>query len=834
MANESTYYKRYSRSQRVQNSEETFDKGMSFTKAPLAQGFHRLLVNYNFIDDGASLIPRSGLRVNSMMLPLQVHAKIGMTRSPIAVACRDVVEEDDKHNRLVVCGELDEPLNKVTDTGLYTGSARMYVMDSNGGVIDTFKEYGINARDTYFIDLNKPVGASEGIRTYFNVPQNRKVHDMIVEDSDYVATHVGCFAYGNTYYCFNTNKQLMRSVYKPAGDLEAHYESEVLPARNVTPKEAVLWGYNMLHETPYNFTDSYFAGTIQLLGLLPYDKATNQIKLSPMVNETFKLRCFYQGAQGTKYKIVWEWKETSGTTWNNIATQEIEITASTIPQLSQDFSSPAEAIMVRVQAYKWKDTAYETLVEKVMTVGFSFSKTGYGTSANLDLKTYDLTKAAGMVYWQNRLFLYGLAQDPTILFASEINDPSYFPYPNNTDIFDEPIVHAMPFLDNLLVFTRSKLIQLTVSEDGATWTRKTIQGNLDFTDWDVHLIQIVKNMVFFKSGNYYYMVVPKTVSLRNELAIAPVSKSIEYLLDDFSVVTKDLIELIYGYKGTLELVHYFNYLDYEDVNNVYVFRTSDGLLINVALLYNTLSRTWRIHIYESQSIYKPFKQDATKQGILMARVVLTYENVGFDPMDVLGIQFLEYDKSTVSDFYVPQGTRYQVNGGVYAPDAGAMQAAYALLHKYKNYQLLDTGYRDHTLDYNKRYREIQFKFNNISKETLHFGTDFILDGETRVPMMEYNVEHITDVEDPNVGLIYISATPIDAISVPGNTILGSGEEDMNAWQLDVSRFPEVMLWKARMEVSGKGFAPRFRLLSKNESRYEFLGYTWVFRSMNSR
>ena len=40
-------------------------------------------------------------------------------------------------------------------------------------------------------------------------------------------------------------------------------------------------------------------------------------------------------------------------------------------------------------------------------------------------------------------------------------------------------------------------------------------------------------MVFFKSGNYYYMVVPSLRSMTGELVLAPISKNIEFFLKQF-------------------------------------------------------------------------------------------------------------------------------------------------------------------------------------------------------------------------------------------------------------------------------------------------------------
>ena len=57
----------FKRGHRVQNIEETFAKGMSYTSAPLAEGYNRVLVNLDMQDSGNSVTPRLGLRADSYM-----------------------------------------------------------------------------------------------------------------------------------------------------------------------------------------------------------------------------------------------------------------------------------------------------------------------------------------------------------------------------------------------------------------------------------------------------------------------------------------------------------------------------------------------------------------------------------------------------------------------------------------------------------------------------------------------------------------------------------------------------------------------------------------------
>ena len=63
-------FKSYQREQRLHLTEESFKSGMYYTHTPLKEGFSRLLVNFNYKDNGEALIPRSGLRVTELaMLP---------------------------------------------------------------------------------------------------------------------------------------------------------------------------------------------------------------------------------------------------------------------------------------------------------------------------------------------------------------------------------------------------------------------------------------------------------------------------------------------------------------------------------------------------------------------------------------------------------------------------------------------------------------------------------------------------------------------------------------------------------------------------------------------
>jgi len=392
-------------------------------------------------------------------------------------------------------------------------------------------------------------------------------------------------------------------------------------------------------------------------------------------------------------------------------------------------------------------------------------------------------------------------------------------------------------LDNLLVFTASKLYLLTLSLDGMSWNKKLIQANLNISPWDVHLIQQVKNMVFFKSGNYYYMVVPKGFTGTGDLAIAPISRpNMENFFDNFPAAVDKILKTMYDYNDGIELAHYYNYMDYEDVHNVYVFKTTKGCYLNFVVLYDTVQRAWRIYIHESQEILVPFKQDATKKGTLMslAAVNQRWKKTTVKTGLVPALQFINFSRATASDFYVPHGTKMWPAIDALPADYENIQDKLDAQKFFDNRQLLDTGNRDHNSDFKKRYREIQMKFNNVSQKAIKVYNDFYIDGAERISMYNYIVNHVTDPLDPEYGTIFVQQLLQDPTILPGATVLAPADEEEGYWTLDTSAFPGATITKVRVTVSGKGYAPRLRLLTVNEELYELLNLSFVSRELNSR
>ena len=181
------------------------------------------------------------------------------------------------------------------------------------------------------------------------------------------------------------------------------------------------------------------------------------------------------------------------------------------------------------------------------------------------------------------------------------------------------------------------------------------------------------------------MVVP-SMKAEGGLVVAPISRNINTLLETFAESVAEIFEKLYHYTGTLGLVHYYNYLDFEDIHNVYSFKTEDDKLLNFTLLYNTVSRSWRIYVFESERILRPYEQDATNTGTLITLtpceqriLVVAEESFSILPC----IQFLKYDIINVEDFYIGQESKYYPELTEALPDASEIYD-----HKlYSNYQI---------------------------------------------------------------------------------------------------------------------------------------------------
>ena len=790
-------FKSSSRSPRTVNTEETFTGGMHYTDNPLMDNYAKLLVNYDIDNSGSILSPRPGLRVEDGFEYKDGSADELSDRLPedaFITNLKRFYKKDVAHTSVI----LGQPnLNASTNAGVYSGDAYTAVLN------EASKKYV----------PRKLLGTP-----HYTQPQSVKMHDMSLALPLANPKVIGTFAWNGDYYYF--------ADVKGEGALckAAFEESELcLKSSKITPKvlepTQVTNGYNMLSEDPYNFTCAYNASmgdTILLTGLLPYTNTEDpKLYLKPRVGDAVKFHLFYAVANKdtpTGYKFTFEWSEPTSGTWNTFGELDYKTGVPTkgegpAPIVAALQGIPDKLVYIRAVAYKYitsdSGKVLNDYPESVVTYTLDLTASVNITQFSEDLPEYTLTASKGLCYWADRLVCYGCPEDPNMLFVSDLNDPTYFPYPNNIDTFDEPIMYVTPYLkDNLLVFTKTQLYMLTLSADYLSWTQTLIQSNLDITEWDLNCIQIVKNMVLFKSGNYYYMVVPKTTASTG-LTIAPISKNMEKFFDNFEQSIKDLFSEVYSYTKKFELIHYYNYLDYEAIHNVYLFRTEEGVLVNVDLIYNSNKRYWKVYVYESAGVLAPFVDSATARGSLLS-IAHRRSYIGFQ------VQKFSADPKQKKDSYWDR----------------------AVLHSsaqiFKNYQYINTGYREIASNLKKRFRELQFELDNTSQTALKFYVNFYIDGDPRRYCYKGAAESYYDWVDKKNYVVFSQQLDEDMVNkLPSTTAL-------NLWTLNESVFPEAYFWKIRVPVSGKGYTPQMQILSQNEEAYDLLNISWVYRMMYTR
>ena len=912
-SNELQQFKKFNRNRRIQYSDESFASGIKYATSPLAAGFARNLVNFDLGEDGDSLLPRQGLRVFEVTQDLDYldrewyDAGASYIEKQIYHAT-EVIEEDGNTYRQVLLGNVNFTEENKNDA-VKTGNLDLLTIYPKG--TKAVREYDND--EVEVLGQHTEIYDPDKYEFFFNSPAEASIHGVKLADPSIIATHIGtemATEGSKKYYCFRRNKETGKTepVFITFDKELGHYVFEVLEVQETTAYNASLSMYNMLQENPYVFNDKYTGvPSLQFMGVYVTDLDGKQ-RQATYKNTEYYFRMNYAVAKNQKYKVVWEWKEPVVSNWTEIETQYYDFSQEEPPKMQIKWAAPTSTAILRIQAYpydmtretvdlitfattaptgtagqkffdpdlrkiytfqdgEWKDSRfpltsvlyrrlddnnalfrwggkemlptdeYNYISSNAMLVNVTFGEAMSDSSQNLDYTTYDLSTGRGMVTWGQRVCIYAPDKGLNMLFVSEPNNPAWFPFPRNVSLFNENIIKCIAYLDYLLVFTTDAIYQLTISENGDGWTEKCLQKNLKIQMSDVGLIKIIKNMVFFKSNNYFYMVVPNSTSITG-LTVAPISTNIEVFLDGFEEAVEEIMIEVYDNKRDYELVRFRNHINYKNIYNQYTFKTAQGPYLNLFLIYNIETRYWTTYCIESRTFLDSYKIDVADVNIYMA----------YTPRNMLGklthdIQFLKFEDDR-HDFYIAPFLNVTDDNEQYCIDNQV----------FKNYQYIDTGYREQESDFKKRFRELQFKLNNYAQVDLKFYTEFMIDGYLRQHDSQYEIHQVVDKQDPRYGVItYDRIYASDAgQDIPGATILGETpliydeEDDMYyhnpeeqtvdklMWKLDVSEFPETVFWKTRFPVSGKGYVPRLKILNMDEETYEMLNISWVFRMLYSR
>lgn len=798
---------------RTMTTESNFNQGMKYTTSPLEEGFAKLLVNYELKDDGNKLVPRGAEQLQ------YVTEKTNATNQMI-LAVGDIyitANEDAVTVRAALIGSYNDGI--IDNIGIaYEYESKLYYRDVNIEKI-------VDDDSTY---VPATLVAKEGCT---------RVHGINLENPTY-STPYGILE-GNLYTVglWNNVPYLCELVIEHNTSTDYRpYLRQVVPYE-VAPAQAINFGYNMLKANPYTFSNGISPyNDIQLTGVVPYDTNDNLL-LSARPGTEIKFKLSYKYPQqdltnNDKYYVQWEIQD------NDAGTNPQVIT----PWYASPVYTPGDAIAmvyaptitnfslivkvyrkseVDAQKEEWDENSnlqavcskndFVTPAQVTVLASYYLASSDNANNRNVDAVNYALSTAKGMCMWCNRLVLWGVYGADSAIFVSDVNRPDYFPFPNNSDIFDSEVLNCIPYLTEMLVFTRNSIYKCTLNEDGIGFNSRVVQANIHISADDAACIESVQNMVYFRSSDSYYMIVPKYSVNTGEYGVstAPISRPIQYLLENFDKCVREILTTVLDYAGDasdIDLTYNsaYSYVDGNSVHNVYNIIYNNNINCLLHLNYDTVLRTWYITLqqidgdYNIHSVFIPNTAGHCYMLGLTADSVYTYY----------------FDETNM----VPNTTTPIVNGTV----------DFTNLFKYKARQCIITGYRNFSDELKKRFREMQFCVNTfVQNENIKFHTGFVVDDCEEKAVYTYELEYDDDSDSDSYGTAYVNRIYTDEVVTPTHTVLGM-------WELGVDKFTGTTMYKVRDHVTGKGYGGSYTIISETTVPYELLHISWVYRTMFAR
>jgi len=804
-------YKNYQRNQRKIVTETTFNKGMAYTDNPLLDGQVRLLVNYIQKDFGDTLRPRGAwvqaegpVQLSTAMgAPYIHHIGAGLVTNTVTNAVTLmryalVVNRDElEYAHIPGCRVIVEEEIPQHEWVSGTQPTRFHVSEFIGDVVDGPLRIRQTepAKITYIHDLYLGNQTPDGLAATIN---------------------------GNTYVLTEQGLARLDLYVDHVGNYT--HEFNLVVANTPTPMQAVNYGYNMLLDSPYHFENE--TGLIfQPLGIIPYDPVTEEIMLKAQVGQDVRFRLYYKYNEAESYNVQWEIQDIN---------QQGAPTVLAHLTNSADYASGADIYVDASPQFKqfsiicrvYLTTDNVNPIREVVLASYRLSD---DKTSDQDSMTYDLMTAKGICEWSSQMVYWGVTGAEMSIFLSNSGDPTYVPFPNNNIDFNERVFKCFPYKEQLFVICEHTLYLVDFNEDFSGYTKKAIQNNLEIREEDAYAAVPMRNMVYFKAGDYYFMVVPNPKNILGELQMAPVTTPITQFLDDFKNQVYRILADVYPLtdfiktgKDTLlnamRLADYYVCADGNRIRTTYkiLFDVPDHpVWVDFQLVYDTIFRTWHIEVRQTNNhrmqIFHPLATNYAQ--------FLNLYNDG----QVAYLQRLSIDELQAEDNFV------------ITPDT---------VRQLDNVQMLDTGKRALDPEMKKRFRHVVFEINNLSHEDLEFNHLFMIDDETRSDLFVYEIEHETDPDASNYGQIYVVRNFEAPEVLAGEVSLVYVDErepdklygitKLNSWVLSSSAFPDRTVQKVYVDVSGKGYYPRFKLITQNSKRFELNHVSWSYRDMGAR
>lgn len=869
MAKTQEFYRIGGRLPRYTTKLTTFANGMYLTKQLIPEGFAKVMVNYDIDDTGSHIRPKAG-RKKIQAIDFGDSKPGPINVSDYLYAYNEKGDEVESTKDVVMSyGSLTNRLKLVgpNTTGskyskpFYIAGLRTHT-DNN--------QYEYNAEDGSY-SVIKEGTITEKLESAFWAMYYNKENEAF---ENVVNENIGTVAARTIEGAYAFNKSFVGPVGRPIGTVlnnelvtfaggvvdfnefpnntERNEVSELQPTdlcklvlqktaygykikrnlmeiKQLNPLEAAAYGFNQLSEDPYYFEDER-SGGLEALGVVMYKPDSNDTIpiFSPTLGNPVSLRCYYaypandsdiqikvEWLDNTRDKANWEvlvdWPKDGAGGWTIKPGDKIRYTY--IPTIANT--------SVRFIARIGNDTATEVVI------GLRAVLCGENRYDAVDLKKFDLSSCKGMVNWHGALGIYGVPSAADTIFFSDIDNPGYFPFPNNAMSFDNEILAVHNYLDHLLVITVDSIWLVSPNTTISTSIQKRIMYNIHIPEIDAINAIVLKDQIFFKTDTQFFVLKPNQyTSDATDLKNYVNSTAIANFTSNFKEETVDLLNQVFRtiwQKHTKELREQIRFEDFdvldthselrnEEVHYIYTIKpklTKPELItdnLNLHIVYNTLTRSWRIYL-----------------------VAIGDDNVNYNPILYKNKQSGEYCEFFAhgNRLVVTKQTRDVVTDDF--EDEG-----WNLTNNYNSYQYLDTGNVSIDDTFTKRFREVQFNLANMEKVALDFYVDFKLEGQERVSATNYIIEHVTDINDPQYGKIFVTPVEDSNMSLPGLTTLADNVIESDHFAVDLSKFTALDVATIRFTLQGRGRRGAIQLLSTSLKRYELSDMNWAYRLMNAR
>lgn len=659
----------------------------------------------------------------------------------------------------------------------------------------------------------------------------------------------------------------------------------------VTPKDisvgnVITMGYNMLKPEPYTFSNTT-GQNLQLKGVLAYDVNTGAPVVAMRANDTVTFKLVYEyDDEDSNLKVVWKIQDNASSKDPELLQplkkspeyargDAISFTC-TVPY--SNFTIIAElydtASIAREEAAWDEDENLQRLVlkedyhtpEDTITLTNSYVADTTNLTARPNTPDdYNVAHPAGVCVWTRRTVSWGYEESTyggdkiggkNIIIISDVDDPSYLPYPNNCLVFDEDIRACTVYRDNLIVFTTGSVYKVAFSDDGITPIQTLIQTGLRLDNLNTADVVSDNNFVMVRTNASYSMLCPSQYTASG-LQVAPISDQLGDFCYEFSDVVDNIATAMYPMIKDTEVPFLKSFsgitakygiighvLSTVPAQNLFVdtfkicmqpnnynrweqtgyenLRYSPAWL-DVMLCYDTKNRTWSIRARKSSEAWarlvvdtdlsthhltiedghwveedRTVKQFGSASGYV--RTICTTEEIDWNPLTE------DDDSVCMRSFWRtdwPGGTSDHWNSNTDA------------------FAYLDTGnIADRASLDMKRFREVQYVLCPSKDLDIHVAFGFLVDGKLRKNLV---APHVSRNESGIIDVVTEYDDPYDSdVGNLGEFVLGT------------DRLCNSDRYLIRHNVSGKGITASTRIVFKMDGQYSIVGVNYVYRPMYSR